>query len=106
MFALKGSHKSEMNKMADYISRLERKLDQKDREIENLRRQLGENDPFIQCFEEMWSWEENRKQKNGKKKPKSTTKEIEKCCEKFSVFTFLRQKAAFIFTEELSFFTC
>lgn len=65
IFVLKGAHQNELNKMADYISRMEKrlqekdkelktKLDQKDWEIEELKVQIRRREPFVRGFEEMW----------------------------------------------------
>ncbi|CAG2229203.1 unnamed protein product [Mytilus edulis] len=51
---LKKQHNKEMNNLADYIVRLERKLPTKDHEIMQLKRQSKNNEPFIQGFNEMW----------------------------------------------------
>lgn len=54
MFVLKGSHQVQMNQMADYIVRLERRLNAAEKENNCLKQELKIQDPFIQGFEEMW----------------------------------------------------
>ncbi|CAC5368138.1 unnamed protein product [Mytilus coruscus] len=51
---LKTKHKREMNNLAEYIVRLEKKLSARDQEILELKRQLKCNELFIQGFNEMW----------------------------------------------------
>ena len=81
IFVLKGQHKVEMNRMADYISRIEKRLKekemevrQKESEIEDLKVQIRRRDPFVRGFEEMW--EELKENSPPTKKRKSVVKRL------------------------------
>ncbi|CAC5382091.1 unnamed protein product [Mytilus coruscus] len=67
---LKTKHKREMNNLAEYIVRLEKKLSARDQEIFELKRELKCDKPFIQGFNEMWEDQgrDKKEQRDRKRK--------------------------------------
>jgi len=67
---LKEEHKKELNKLADHLSRVQRRLRNKEDEVVELREEIKTKDPYVQGFNEMWEdqcKENDKKRHNGRR---------------------------------------